>query len=529
MWQAILSARWFRNLEWALNGLLGLLLLLVLGFIAWEGTWVQAQANDPREAFLHGSTGTELVPLPVLQVLPDLFPDQFQPAGPGAGDWISQFGFFRDKGYPEGVPFGFTISNHRPRSGAPSPTPFVGISCSLCHSAKIHLTEGDAGTIVPGMGTSSLDFIAWVDAFKTSVLSDRLTVAAIARKYQEKFGRPLATIDSLLIRFWLNDTRSALHENMPKSDRPYAGHELREAELLPNGPSRTQPFRNLVRNVMNLPAATDHAYCKIPTLFRQEDRTWGQFDGSVRNRFTRSVLAAIAVGATGVNLPMNDIAGSVNGAIAYTLTLDGPQYEKLFPAQYAQLQPDMIQRGKQVYAAHCDSCHGHREGKSWVRGKRQDEVVPVAELGTDPARVSFRFYEELPDVLVDMFPERHPLRSKREDLRPGPRGRTHGYLNAPLHSMFAHAPYLHNGSVMTLAELINLRPRKQLFYRGNHVYDPIDAGLIAPTRPDPKHYFEFDGNKPGNGTYGHDYPWRYRAQGWDEAKLSDLLAYLKTI
>ena len=143
--------------------------------------------------------------------------------------------------------------------------------------------------------------------------------------------------------------------------------------------------------------------------------------------------------------------------------------------------------------------------------------------------MQFRFYEELPDALVAGFPNKHPLRPRREDLRPGPRGKVHGYLNAPIHAVFAHAPYLHNGSVMTLAELINLRPRKTLFYRGDHLYDPQDAGLLAPERADTRHYFRFDTGKLGNGNYGHDYPWRYRSAGWDEAQLSDLLAYLKTI
>ncbi|HKU44181.1 MAG TPA: hypothetical protein VJR89_38735 [Polyangiales bacterium] len=530
MLQAIVNARWFKRAEWGINVLGGLVLLLTFVFLGWESTWVSAQpARDPRWNFLHGSTGTELMPLPVMQVLPDLFPDQFQPAGAAAGDWVEQFGFFRESGYPDGVPFGFTVSNHRPRSGAPSPTPFVGISCSLCHSAKIHRRPDDPGITVLGMGTSSLDFIGWVDAFKTAVLSDRLTVEAIQSKYREKYARSLGVVDTLLIRTWLNDTRSALRENMPKSDRPYAGAELRQASLLPNGPSRTQPFRNLVRNVMDLPAATDRAFCKIPTLFRQQDRTWGQFDGSVRDRLTRSVLAAIAIGATAENLPMPDIAGGVNGAIAYTLTLQGPAYRDIFPEHYARLEPAAVERGKQLYARHCDSCHGHPDGDAWVRGRRQDEIVPLEEIGTDPARVEFRFYDELPDALVAMFPEDHPLRPKREELRPGPRGHTRGYLNTPLHAAFAHAPYLHNGSVMTLAELINLQPRRPVFYRGAHVYDPDTAGLDAPLRSDARHYFRFDTSQPGNGNQGHDYPWRFHGPGWDEAQLEDLLTYLKTI
>jgi hypothetical protein len=300
-------------------------------------------------------------------------------------------------------------------------------------------------------------------------------------------------------------------------------------DFMPNGPSRTQPFRNLVRNVLDLPAATDHAYCKIPVLYQQQDREWGQFDGSVHDRLTRSVLAAVAVGATRDNLILEDISQGVTRSIEFTMTLDGPSYQKLFPAESAALDPEAIARGKGVYLKHCDSCHGHPEAAGWVKGARQGDVVPVEEIGTDPQRVSFRYMDTLPDSLVAYFPEKNPLRPKREDLRPGPLGRTAGYLSTPLHSAFSHAPFLHNGSVLTLAALINLEPRRAVYYRGRNNYDPQAAGLVAPDAPDARRYYRFDTSRIGNSNAGHDFPWAFHGPGWDEAALHDLLAYMKTL
>src|SRR5207244_8244075 len=122
-------------------------------------------------------------------------------------------------------------------------------------------------------------------------------------------------------------------------------------------------------------------------------------------------------------------------------------------------------------AVHCDSCHGHPEADHWVKGARQGEIAPVEEVGTDPERVSFRYMDTLPDSLVAYFPDKNPLKPKREDLRPGPLGHTRGYLSTPIHSAFSHAPFLHNGSILTLAELINLRPRRAVYYRGMNNYD----------------------------------------------------------
>ena len=61
----------------------------------------------------------------------------------------------------------------------------------------------------------------------------------------------------------------------------------------------------------------------------------------------------------------------------------------------------------------------------------------------------------------------------------------------PMDSAFARAPYLHNGSVLTMAELINLKPRRDVFYRGDNLYDP-NLGLIAPEQPDVRHYYKMD-------------------------------------
>jgi hypothetical protein len=507
-----------------------LMLLGTFGLLFAEGSWLKTEARVSREAFLYGDTGTEIMPLPVLQVLPSLFPENFQPGGAAAGDWVQQYGFIRGTpGVNEGLPVGFFVSTRRPQSGGPSPVTFAGVNCSLCHTTRIRRSEDDPGVVVFGMGTTSLDFIAWVDAFKSSVLDEKkLTAKAIFDRYEREYHKTLGLAEKAMISLWLNQTRKTVQGTQPRFDSPYAGADLRNAQMMPNGPSRTQPFRNLVRNIMNRPALLDHGYCKIPSLFEQEHREWGQFDGSVHNRLTRSVLAALAVGATIENLVLPDISSSVENAIQYTLKLKAPKFTEVFP----NAAPDAarVDRGRAVYMSYCDSCHGHREGAdNWVKGARQGEVVPADTLGTDRERVNFRYYDILGNVLYDHFPAGHPLKPKREDIRPGPAGTTHGYIGTTLESVYARAPYLHNGSVNTLAELINLKPRRSVFYRGDNLYDAQDVGLVAPDQPDAKRYFRFDTAQLGNSKGGHEYPWPYKGPGWNETGLKDLLEYLKTI
>jgi hypothetical protein len=146
------------------------------------------------------------------------------------------------------------------------------------------------------------------------------------------------------------------------------------------------------------------------------------------------------------------------------------------------------------------------------------------ELGTDDARVNFRYYNESAQLIYDFFPAGHPLKPNREDLRAG-----HGFVNSPIESTFSRAPYLHNGSIATLAELINLKPRRAVLYRGANLYDAADLGLLIPDEPDDKDYFRFDTTAYGNSNRGHDYPWKYKGPGWSENELIDLLEYLKTM
>ena len=85
--------------------------------------------------------------------------------------------------------------------------------------------------------------------------------------------------------------------------------------------------------------------------------------------------------------------------------------------------------------------------------------------------------------------------------------KTHGYANSPLDGIWLRAPYLHNGSVPTLRDLLNPSPqRPETFYRGNNVYDPENVGFMSTEAVDAagKPLFKFDTNIPGNRNFGHE-------------------------
>ena len=109
-----------------------------------------------------------------------------------------------------------------------------------------------------------------------------------------------------------------------------------------------------------------------------------------------------------------------------------------------------------------------------------------------------------------------------------------GYINNPIPRAYLRAPYLHNGSVPTLRQLINLDPRPKRFCRGENIYDPEALGYVAPApdaqgRCPDRQSFVFDVAMPGNGNGGHDYPWAWNDPARDPRALENLLEYLKLL
>jgi hypothetical protein len=190
------------------------------------------------------------------------------------------------------------------------------------------------------------------------------------------------------------------------------------------------------------------------------------------------------------------------------------------PASPHRPDPASVSRGEVVYRGTCASCHGWQGANGYVfEGARLGQVEPISRIGTDRARL---------DSYTEWFRER-----QLNELFAGTPyqfrhfKKTDGYANLPLDGLWLRAPYLHNGSVPTLADLLKpAAERPKAFVRGFDVVDPVNGGFHSPpcnpARPPPER-FCMDTTLPGNGSDGHVY-------GVDLApgEKADLLAYLLT-
>ena len=192
-----------------------------------------------------------------------------------------------------------------------------------------------------------------------------------------------------------------------------------------------------------------------------------------------------------------EIAHNIRAASDYSRTLRAPRYREMYP-QHAPQDPTRLGRGREVYRAHCFGCHGDRDesGVGWSDGPRTHEVTPLAVIGTDPERLVFRHYGSVPERLFRLFDGKHPFHFARDEIWPQ-RGEeenvdVRGYLNAPLDGLYLRAPYLHNASVLTLAELHQSEAEAGDILPGHNLYDPIDAGFRLARQGGRQTYFRFD-------------------------------------
>ena len=199
----------------------------------------------------------------------------------------------------------------------------------------------------------------------------------------------------------------------------------------------------------------------------------------------------------------------------YFLSLEPPKYP--FPIDQARAA-----RGREVFAKACTKCHGTYEGD---HPEYPNRIVPLDEVKTDPARAKGIAPRFVAHYNATWFGEGSPVDTEM-----------HGYQAPPLDGIWATAPYLHNGSVPTLAALLKSQDRPAQFYRppstGFENYDQANVGWkfdLPGADPEPNAPIErthslFNSSRYGLGNGGHTY-----GDPLSDDDRRDLIEYLKTI
>lgn len=202
-----------------------------------------------------------------------------------------------------------------------------------------------------------------------------------------------------------------------------------------------------------------------------------------------------------------------NDIDAYLKSIQPPKYP--FTIDEARAH-----RGESVFAKTCAKCHGtYGEAPTYP-----SKIVPIDVIGTDPERLNGVSDKFVAHYNATWFADR-PVDEEAV-----------GYQAPPLDGVWATAPYLHNGSVPTLYQILKSSDRPAKFRRPPSTdfehYDMTKVGWknepIVGT-PDPKPSatdarFLFDSARWGLSNKGHIF-----GDKLSEDERMDVIEYLKTL
>jgi hypothetical protein len=444
-----------------------IVLLLVLGGWAVSKTFLNqpVEYHDIVEHFKYGSIGSETangIPYWIWKVLPEMFPEKL----PGKG--YESLGFLKEEG--NDTPIGF--SRRR------APIDRVGLNCAVCHTGTLRETPSSPTQIIVGMPANNLDLQAYIEFLTNCALDARFSPRYIMPAIEGKGGK-LNFLERFIYRnAAIYQTRDALITQAKQLE-----------PLMPNrwGNGRVDTFNpykalNFYFPMEKLPPNELVGASDLPAIWNQEPREGMQlhWDGNNTSVHERNLSAALGAGVTPTTIDLTRLKRVED----WLRTLRSPAYPYPINTQLAAA-------GETLFKQHCAACHA-------FGGAQTGTVTPIDEIGTDRHRLDSYTYELLSNqnTLYAGYPWRFQHFRK-----------TNGYANQPLDGIWLRAPYLHNGSVPTLRDLLEpVEKRPAKFYRGYDLFDQKKVGFVSDIpEANGRRFFEVDTAGPGNANIGHLY------------------------
>ncbi|HWM89523.1 MAG TPA: cytochrome c [Thermoanaerobaculia bacterium] len=435
--------------------------------------------------------------------------------------------------------------------------PWMGFTCAGCHTTQIDYKG--TGIRIDGGGTlaDTMGFMSGLGEATRATVDDNAKFERFARKL---LGVGYSTAAAETLRRALFERAEYLLEWVDKNSPPH-----------PWGFARLDAFGGIFNMVTAYDLGVPENYrpgdapVSIPFLWDTPQSDLVQWDGIAPNfppgvgPLARNVGEVLGVFATVAIEPGAGLRGYKSSARALA---QGELEEKLtklwsplWPMEHLPpLDPAKAERGSEIYQQQCASCHAILDRTNPKR--RIDAVMtPVGEIGTDPtmannvvqrtAKTGKLQGTKMYVVAGDPFGPEAPasevltnvvigtmLGEKKESVegaiddylkvKKASTPATPSYKGRPMNGIWATAPYLHNGSVPNLWQLLQApEARVKQFHVGSRELDPVNVGFDTAASPGS---FLFDAGLPGNSNAGH----AFGTQLTDEQKW-ELIEFLKSL
>lgn len=526
----------------------------------------QCWDEKARRTFYTTSQGSQIAPYDIATYveLPNSADPFLTPAN------IEKWKYIPSSDKPYEWPIGFvkdSVPTGKWREGD-----WIGMNCAACHTGEIEY-KGKRLRIDGGPTLADKSgFLNELDASLEETYKD-------GRKEPRPDGRPRdgSKFERYAGHFPGVSREHLLGQLEATLEDRRAWHKRNDYEV--NGQVTTQGYGrldafalifNAVNDILNLPANMykPNAPVSYPFLWDTHFHDWVQWNGiSPDSPTTRNV--AQLFGSFG-RVQLKDKDKKIPHESSFQLP-EQHQLEKqvqilrapIWPvAVFGKIDKEKAEKGKKLFRDLCYSCHRSQAGdrNSWWRSDGNIKIVPVTvkkgdlpPVGTDPlmARNALGLAvgtlckptkaTTLAEQLIDMTEHETTgiarLRALREfasafvDVdhlfvvkQPMITEEIEAYKSRPLDGIWATAPYLHNGSIPNLYELL-LPPdkRSKTFYVGSRIFDPVKVGFI--TTQEGGNETLLDTSIEGNHNTGHV----YRVDKLTEEERWALVEYQKTL
>ena len=480
-----------------------------------------------------------------------------------APEYLARFGFLIDPeqkatpNNPANLPVGF--ARHQ---NPGSQDEFLDITCAACHTGELRF-NGQAVRIDGGSAQHVLP--SSVPTLRGGSFGQALVASLVSTYYNpwkfERFARNVLGEDYDTHRQQLRQDFKASLNTFVKVAWNDTHRGLYPTE---EGPGRTDAFGRIANASFGDAISPDNyrvadAPVDYPQLWDMWTFDWVQWNGSAQQPMARNIGEALGVGAT---LDFFDANGQpLKGDERYPSSVrlrDLHQIEqtlqRLKPPAWPEallgaVDKPLAVKGRELFSENCAGCHVPRSVQTNGRWVQHLKMLPVDYIGTDPGAANniadHRFDlsalqwdpAELAKLDVQLQPPpAEPLdmsklssakglayvtafvgnRAYREAKIPEaerpemdgfglPIGvrELRAYKARPLAGVWATAPFLHNGSVPSIYQLLSPQDeRATTFFKGTFEYDPRHLGYRTEAFTNG---FKFDTRITGNHNSGHEF------------------------
>lgn len=524
--------------------------------IRWaEQGWNAAE----REDWHHRSAGQAFGPLSWVQAVEQPANDRrlMEP------DNLRELGFLTKEASfanPWSLPVGFVLT-----AGAPGQRLQVGLTCAACHTGQVE--RGGRALRIDG-APAGFDLIRYFGDFYAGLeasLKDAAKWERFARRVVALEPGTGGTLRSEVEGF-LRQSAAVAAESAGAPGIPCAG-----------GHGRLDPFNSIGNYVLATELREPRNYhaangaVSIPYMWDVPRLNWVHHNASFTQAMSRNILQILGNGgrvnflaADGTPVP-EPAKWDTNIEVTALRDLEAGFIKLRAPAWPAELlgayDPVQAKAGRALFQRMCSECHAPRPIQGTEGGYVEYAVatVPLAIIGTDPNEAE-TFLRRRYQVERLLGPGSGPVGGAEglqhitaaianriyDRLGYGPaerqeadgRGRRNlvravaAYKARPLDGIWATAPFLHNGSVPNLYELLSPpAERSREFWLGTYEYDPVRLGYVS---RETKRGTRFDTTQPGNSNAGHAFTDDRGAPGrlgpaLTHAERLALLEYLKAL